>query len=273
LVCCVSSSAAPISSADTRGYVKVGLFTDVPWIPLASGNHKLDKLMGPLISEYFTQKKRSQVKEKVKRENPDSNKSVIPAKKLKTEADQEVSSPTPPESAGGVDTASDSFQGVEDDEELMANSWHQEEPILTQEEAFGSAPGAPLATLSSSIVDRFDPVTIDPTLFPSATAGFAAPPPLPALPPALKKALGRANKENMPLGNRAPQGSGKFCIGNYKGKTTGKALYALAWLVVPGNKTRLTSDFNQAWDNLPSNEKAGYEAQGATLKAAAALNL
>ncbi|RXW18513.1 hypothetical protein EST38_g7354 [Candolleomyces aberdarensis] len=98
-------------------------------------------------------------------------------------------------------------------------------------------------------------------------------PPLPALPPAPKKALGRANKENVPLGNRAPRGSGKFCIGNYKGKTTGKALYALAWSVVPGNKTRLTSDFNQAWDNLPSNEKAGYEAQGATLKAAAALNL
>ncbi|KAJ2926025.1 hypothetical protein H1R20_g11069, partial [Candolleomyces eurysporus] len=143
--------------------------------------------------------------------------------------------------------------------------------------AFGIVSDAPPATLSASVASHFNPTTLDPVLvpnggavasglMPSAANGFTAPPSLPALPP--PKTSSRANKENVALGSRAPPGSGKFCIGNYKGKKTGKARFAPVWYAIPGNKGRQTSDFNAAWEALPSEEKAGYEPQAAALRAA-----
>jgi hypothetical protein len=46
-----------MNDSETRGYIKVRMYMDVPWLALASGDHKLDKIMGPLFSEHFSQKK------------------------------------------------------------------------------------------------------------------------------------------------------------------------------------------------------------------------
>ncbi|KAJ2916196.1 hypothetical protein MD484_g4228, partial [Candolleomyces efflorescens] len=102
---------------------------------------------------------------------------------------------------------------------------------------------------------------------PSVQDGFTAPPSIPSRPPPPK--TGRTNKENVPSGARAPPGSGKFCIGNYKGKKSAKARFAPVWYAIPGNKSRQTSDFNAAFDALPPAEKAVYESEALALRAAA----
>ncbi|KAJ2911364.1 hypothetical protein MD484_g9050, partial [Candolleomyces efflorescens] len=83
------------NDADIRGEIKAGIISDIPWIALAAGDHKLDKLMGPIFSEHFTNRSRSQLSV-VKRENSNEAADTHPAKKMKVEQPAAVASlPTP----------------------------------------------------------------------------------------------------------------------------------------------------------------------------------
>ncbi|KAF6748559.1 hypothetical protein DFP72DRAFT_916275 [Ephemerocybe angulata] len=129
--------------------------------------------------------------------------------------------------------------------------------------AENSKPPAPTPAIDDSVIDpnlrkiSFAPAS---SAMPSISNGFSAPPELPAFP---KKAEVTRGKENRPTDTttkpRARFGEGKFAIGNYKGKQSAKAFFALDWYAVKSNKGRSTGDFNRDWEDLPQDQKMIYK--------------
>lgn len=77
-----------MNNSDMKGEIKVGFYHNIPWLALAAGDHKLNKLMGPVLSDHFNQMTRESMKDvskAIKHKHPAGNNGIPLAKKVKRE--------------------------------------------------------------------------------------------------------------------------------------------------------------------------------------------